>query len=62
MSDTFATEKSLESNMATSDGKDSMGTVYPSIIELNIGGVFYTTSLKTLTRYLVCLLIMAFLL
>ena len=50
MSGTFATEKSPGSNMTTSDGKGSSGTVYPSIIELNVGGVFYTTSLKTLTR------------
>ena len=37
--------------MTSPGGNESSTTAsYPSIIELNVGGVFYTTSLKTLTR------------
>lgn len=38
------------------DDANLITQVFPSIVELNVGGVFYTTSLSTLTRNQNCLL------
>lgn len=35
---------------AASDNGTSSNSLFPSIVELNVGGVFYTTTLSTLTR------------
>lgn len=38
------------SSNSSSNSSNSSNSLFPSIVELNVGGVFYTTALSTLTR------------